>query len=98
MGGSVCDSLPTSIASAEIEKKHINVYPNPASNDLNIEAESNNSDVLDLKITNIEGKIFFQSTFNIKSIIDVSTFSPGVYLISLKNKYNIYNSIFTIVR
>jgi hypothetical protein len=59
---------------------NISVYPNPATNNLTIEAEQ---DAV-IEITNIQGQLIktFAAT-GIKTSIDVSAFPRGVYVVEM---------------
>ncbi|MBP6531799.1 MAG: T9SS type A sorting domain-containing protein [Bacteroidia bacterium] len=97
LGGSICDSLPTSIATSVLINREYKIYPNPASSHLKIESESNTLGIQELTITNMEGKLLLKSAFNLKSTIDVSAFPSGIYVLSIKNENSSYTSRFTIV-
>ena len=62
----------------------IKVYPNPVSNELIIEIEGNKERV-NFEIFNSIGQIVFRGSMLEKTIVQTSSFSPGVYLIKLKN-------------
>ncbi len=73
-----CDSItPTS----EIIE-FINLYPNPAINQISI---SNSHDFQTYHIIDITGKIVLKGTLNDKSIITVSSIPDGIYFLSLHN-------------
>jgi uncharacterized repeat protein (TIGR01451 family) len=59
-----------------------NVYPNPTSDKLFVECEIANAEVT---LTDITGKILYQSTMNKKHQIDMSNFTDGIYLCTVKN-------------
>ncbi len=61
------------------------MFPNPASELLNIQIPSAN-DITTLKIYDILGKAIFEHTLNTPSnLIDVSHMAPGVYLLSFQS-------------
>lgn len=65
----------------KIEKKEISVFPNPVRNELVIE----NDDVIEaITITNIAGKVVYQSEQNNEKKIDVDFLTEGVYVLTVK--------------
>lgn len=74
-------------------KKHIEIYPNPVINELNI-ALSINAET-NIQIIDILGKILIDETFNNSTEIakfDLSNFKKGIYLIRISSKDEILNS------
>jgi hypothetical protein len=69
----------------------LNVYPNPASSELNI--EMNNEKVIDLKITSIDGHISLQSSLT-QNKINISELNSGIYFIEIMTDVNIYRAKF----
>ena len=66
------------------------LYPNPASEFVNIET-SDNSKTYDLEIYTITGQKVFEKTNNIGlSQINVSGFSQGIYLLNIKSDKKVY--------
>jgi len=60
------------------------VYPNPAKDKLNISLLSENSNIAELRIYDVQGRQVLQKTINAKeSEIDVSSFSDGLYIIKV---------------
>lgn len=70
----------------EINKKVIvDVYPNPASEILNIELQETGK-IYEVELTNINGQVIYQSEIrNPKSVIDISQLTNGIYLLMLQN-------------
>jgi len=67
------------------KKVLVDVYPNPASDLLNVELQENND--YDLTLTDLQGKVIYASTtLSMTSTIDVSGFADGVYLLTLQNE------------
>ena len=64
----------------------INLYPNPATNNLTIELGRNNKKV-NVTITDITGKIIYATTANETNKIEVNTneFAEGVYLVQVRS-------------
>ena len=75
-----CDACSTT-SQDENAFKNLAVFPNPTSDYLIV---SNNSPIDRLRIVNIFGSVVFnQKTFNNLSRLDLSTFSPGVYFVTV---------------
>jgi hypothetical protein len=64
--------------------KSIKIYPNPVSNELIIEIEGNNGKV-NFEILNLIGQVVFKGTLTEKTVVQTSSFAPGVYVIKLEN-------------
>jgi hypothetical protein len=60
----------------------LSIYPNPTGNILNIETDS--EEIESILIQTLDGKVVYKSKFS-KSL-DVSSYKPGVYVISFKDK------------
>lgn len=85
-----CNSTPSNtiqVTDAGIETvetiKSINVYPNPVSNELYIEA-LNNNDVIGFEILNTIGQLVYKGNVLTKTIVPTTSFAPGIYLIKIK--------------
>jgi hypothetical protein len=61
----------------------INIYPNPVSNELNIEKKGNTENIK-FDIINSSGQIVFKGNFVENTVVYSSGFSRGVYIIKLK--------------
>ncbi|MDP2113580.1 MAG: T9SS type A sorting domain-containing protein, partial [Bacteroidota bacterium] len=81
----------TDVNSLEISSGEVVFYPNPASDFLNIELQAKNTiEKLVLKAFNSSGKIVYNQQFavgsnNFQTTIDVSNYSPGLYLFTLNS-------------
>jgi hypothetical protein len=64
--------------------KSIKVYPNPATNELTIEFEGN-SDRTHFEILNSIGQIVYSGILIEKTVLQTTSFAPGIYLIRLKS-------------
>ena len=86
-------SFPTSIS--DLSKNGFFIYPNPSNGILNISIDNsqfNNSNII-CKITDIHGKIIFESlTIENKQIIDLSEKPKGIYLVQFKTDSKSYFS------
>jgi hypothetical protein len=60
------------------------IYPNPISNELNIEFKGNNEKV-NFEILNSIGQVVYKGNFVGKTIVQTKNFASGVYLIKLEN-------------
>lgn len=70
-----------------------NIYPNPPSNQLNIEFEQNNSENTQIEIQNLLGQIVYSEILKTNigkqtKTLDISSLNNGVYFILFKNKTN----------
>lgn len=62
----------------------INIYPNPVSNELIIEFEGNTNNT-GFEILNSIGQVVFKGNLLEKTVVQTTSFAPGVYLIKLEN-------------
>ncbi len=73
-------------------KNHFKIYPNPASNKLNIFSLSDA--LIELKIYNILGQLKVKTSFKRKILIDIQNFENGIYFLQLSfDKQNISKKI-----
>lgn len=63
---------------------HIKVYPNPTSHFLYVSHPEINS--FEIQITDLNGKQLYWGAINKDEAFDLSNYSPGMYLITVKNK------------
>ena len=59
---------------------YLTVFPNPASNQINIEGE----DICEVMIYNALGQIVYSKSGNVESV-DTSAFEEGLYVVNVKN-------------
>lgn len=71
-------SFSSTLAVSTLDKSTFKMYPNPATNKFNIEAEKAIVQILDLT-----GKVMLSHAHNAISTIDISTFPAGVYTVVL---------------
>lgn len=71
-----------------LKSKAISVYPNPVSDELNIEIDGN-KELLNYEIVNTTGQTVFKGSLVEKASVQTSSFAPGIYLIKLGND-NVY--------
>ena len=83
---SACITITTVGLGENDLNNNIILYPNPASNELTIENKGNKENIY-FEILNSIGQVVFTGTLLEKTLVQTSTFAPGVYLIKLeKNK------------
>ena len=63
----------------------IKIYPNPVTNNLHIELENESI----VRILNMKGTILYQQDHVLNEIIDMSGFTPGIYIIQVENNNKI---------
>jgi hypothetical protein len=82
--------IPVGIEDAE--ESNFRIYPNPASQHINIES---GTEITGIKILNNSGQKLFDETLNVFNYqIDVSRFEKGIYFIGIKTKDNeVYKKI-----
>lgn len=64
----------------ENSSSYLTVFPNPASNQINIEGE----DICEVMIYNALGQIVYSKSGNVESV-DTSAFEEGLYVVNVKN-------------
>ena len=72
----------------------IQIYPNPASNFVNI--STTNSETSKLVIKDMAGKVIYTDNFNLKINVNTENFAKGTYLIDVKNTQGIFSKKITI--
>lgn len=79
-------------ASIQINKlnNHINLYPNPSKNSVNIVFENNNNKKYELFVYDMLGKLITKTTITDKITLDISGYKKGVYSIIIKNNQHQY--------
>jgi len=79
-------NLPGNCNTASINEianeNSVSVYPNPATDNIFITVNSNNS-VKAIRITDITGKNCYESSTLLNSSVDISGINPGVYFVTL---------------
>ncbi|MFC2119184.1 T9SS type A sorting domain-containing protein [Bacteroidota bacterium] len=70
----------------------VNVYPNPASDMLNIIVNNKTNQDLDISISNIQGQVVYQNHVNSvishQEKVDISRFSKGIYFLRVNKTVN----------
>ncbi|RLD41103.1 MAG: hypothetical protein DRI86_14050 [Bacteroidetes bacterium] len=66
----------------QISKQAVNIFPNPATKEINLILKQPNQQIAHLSIIEIQGKIVLQKQINDKQAkLDVSSLSKGVYIV-----------------
>jgi len=75
-------NLPTGVANVNSDMTDMRVYPNPASEDVNVEINTTIGGNMQLEVLNMLGqKIAIQNVVNQKAVINVASLPAGAYLI-----------------
>ena len=76
-------SINTGISSPAIEQTDFQIYPNPATSQINIDWQNSSLQIKNIEVLNVVGeKIWEKKIFSSKLIsIDVSQWAKGVYFI-----------------
>jgi Secretion system C-terminal sorting domain len=70
---------------SKIKNERFNIFPNPTSNQLNIDAV-NKQVIQTISIASIEGQqLYFRNVNSIQETIDLSGFSKGIYILKIKS-------------
>ena len=68
-----------------MELSDISVFPNPASDRINIKGEGSPAGIKELKITDLSGKIITRTKYN-AGPVDISHLNKGVYILQISNE------------
>jgi len=69
---------------AESQNSFFSIYPNPAKDVLNIKLKQTNSEIPDINVYDLNGRLVLQPKLN-ENAINVQSLSAGTYIIVLKN-------------
>jgi hypothetical protein len=85
-----------SVNDAEVNNSYFNLFPNPASELLNLQLNAeNNSGKNILSVYDVTGKKVFEKVLSsVSNVIDVSTLTKGFYLIQVNSNNRIYSNKF----
>ncbi len=80
-----CDQLSVGVSETQPDEGDFYVYPNPATNTLNIVLMSNvQSPMSTVQILNATGQLVYQSAIqNPQSAIDITSFASGIYFVQV---------------
>ncbi|OFX22088.1 MAG: hypothetical protein A2033_14385 [Bacteroidetes bacterium GWA2_31_9] len=98
---STCSIIVEPVGISEVENSAINIYPNPARNELNIDFGSISSSDLTVKIYNLVGELIYMkkyTDFESKAKIELSKFSAGVYYLSVSSNKEFAKKKITIIK
>jgi hypothetical protein len=88
----------------EHKTKHdgINIFPNPATDQLNVRISTNVAEPTEFAVYNHEGQKIKSSVINYDGIsiipVNISALSNGIYLLSVKNSHSTSTKSFTVIR
>ena len=90
--------MPTNTSSG-----HISLYPNPVTNELNIEINNTSNDIMQFTVSDIIGKELYRSNKTVtKGIsqhqITTSNLTDGLYLLNIKSEEGLKSYKFTVQR
>jgi hypothetical protein len=85
-----------SLSTQTIEKDLISLYPNPTSQGLYVSHPEFNS--LGIQIVDLNGKQMYLGTIQKDVPLDVSTYTPGMYLVTIENKETNKKNTYKIIK
>ena len=94
-------SSTTSLVQDINDSEVINVYPQPAIDNLNIDIKLSNNDVNRLDLYDIRGKVLLSTVVNQNSnnvSLDVSGLNSGIYFVKVQSKDNLYTKKVQIIK
>ena len=98
----VLKSTATGISEHKNQVDEIKVFPNPATDQLNVSISSNVAEPTQISIYNHSGQKIQSSIFNYDGFsiitVNLSSLSDGFYLLSVKNTYCASTKSFTIIK
>nr|NQU90403.1 T9SS type A sorting domain-containing protein [Bacteroidota bacterium] len=65
----------------------LEIYPNPASEEITIKLNNSYTGVVGVKIIDSKGQVLVEKNFTNKTNLNVSTFSGGVYYVKINNEH-----------
>jgi len=94
----ISEGLPTSTVEYQ-PGSEIKVYPNPASNYINIDINNSpENSISSIKIYNNQGQIVLNQLMNQEDRIDVSRFNNGIYILEAAGPELLYKKKFSIIK
>ena len=97
--------IPTGIAEANTDIRHIALYPNPANSytKLSVWSGASSSFTATLSVTDIEGREFYNDQAQIIQgrndfIIDISGITAGVYIVNLQSINQVYTNKLVVIK
>lgn len=81
--------FPTSVNTLSVFESGIEVYPNPAKDNINVDLTSLTKEETTIEIRNVLGQtVYTTQSLNQHLVINVSAFQAGVYMLSIKQGKN----------
>lgn len=68
---------------SETKNMQVQIYPNPANDLIFIKTDDPGSEEINIELTDMTGKKVFEKRIRNNSTIDVSKFTPGIYLVKI---------------
>jgi hypothetical protein len=97
--------IPTGIAEANTDIRHIALYPNPANSytKLSVWSGASSSFTATISVTDIEGREFYNDQAQIMQgkndfIIDISDITAGVYIVNLQSINQVYTNKLVVIK
>lgn len=89
---------PNKLSLLHAQKNNLTIYPNPAKNYIQIQA--NDEEIQSFQLINTEGKIILEETaiFSNEHQINTASFAPGTYFINVLTDRGIYRQIQVIAK
>lgn len=83
------NTAPLGIYSVQYPDLKFSVYPNPSTSEVNIEFETNSSEIYSIAIYSVFGQVLKESKIDKNKItIDISNLNEGIYFIAVTDKQN----------
>lgn len=67
----------------EITQNNLEIYPNPANDELSIKLSNNETGMVSLTILDASGQIIVEKTFTDKINLNVSSYPGGIYFVKI---------------
>lgn len=88
-----CECRGTSATKVdELEDLSVKIYPNPASNSLNVDLGDLNGVETTVKIYSFSGQVVFEEVSSSNLLIDISKYAKGAYTLELTTSNNVLRS------
>jgi len=82
--------INNSTSITQLNTLNINLYPNPADNNLNIEVAD--TEIYTIEIYDISGKLVYSSVARGNNLINISQLNTGIYMLNITNSVGHYSS------
>ena len=87
-----------SLSTQTIENNLLSLYPNPSSQVLYVSHPDLNSNSLGIQIVDLNGKQMYSGTIQKNVPLDVSTYTPGMYLVTIENRETNKKNTYKIIK